>query len=466
VATLLEGKIRRLGDKIRISTQLTEGRSGRVLWSENYDQELVDVFALQTAIALEVAAALEVELLPEEESNVQTSPTHSVEAYDLYLQGRFLRHTQENPEGLRQAVQCFRQAIAKDNEYALAYAGLAECYFLLTSMYGLEPWEKFGEAAEMAVRFGDSLPEPHVAMGLWLDFREDDGRAADAQFRRALQLDPRHSNARREYARFLMRRGRFDESLVEIERVQDPMFAVTVHLTRAEIYRYRGQYDASMREAHIFHEMWSGSDEPLLQMGWCYTALVQYEKAERMAERISADHPGRYGLLAVIYILQERVEKAREACRQLLTLQPDIPFNWWLNGYVALWAGDYLQARENLEKAYQLKPPNALAWWRPYATCLGITLWKIGERDRAEQLFAESTRISQTAVREGNQHPQLHADLAVIHAARGETEPALQQLEQAVEGGYAWYDWAMKDTLLATLHDHPFSNSWPGSRPM
>jgi serine/threonine protein kinase/tetratricopeptide (TPR) repeat protein len=452
VGTILEGTIRRVNDKIRISTNLTEASSGRILWSRNYDRELTDIFALQTEIALQVAAALEVELLPEEESVVGVNPTSSVEAYDLYLQGRFLRHTQENPQGLRQAAAYFQQAIELDSNYSLAYAGLAECYFMLASIYGVEPWEAFGEAAEAAVRLGDSLPEPHVAMGLWQDFREDDAIAAEAEFTKALEIDPRHANARREYARFLMRRGRFDEALSEIDKVHDPMFAVTVHLTRSEIYRYRGQYDEAMREAHKFRQIWSGSDEPLLQIVSCYIALTEYGKAEEWAEKISATHPAKYRLLALLYMLQDRMSEAREASSQLTSLQPDLPFTWWIAGSIALWEKDYRQASESFEIAYELPTREDLTWWRPHATYLGVALWRSRLRGEAAQLFAQRIRLNQLAMDNGNQHPDLRRDMAVIHATLGDREEALQWMGRAVASGYAQYDLIMKDRLLESLY--------------
>jgi len=455
VATLLEGTIRRVEDKIRVSTQLFEVKSSRVLWSENYDQELTDIFALQTEISLQVADALEVELLPSERNEVSESPTDSLEAYDLYLQGRHLRHTQENPVGLHQAVEYFQQAIEQDQEYALAYAGLAECYFLLAYQYGWQSWEEFGDAAKMAVRFGDSLPEPHVAMGLWLDFWEDDEEAADTAFRRALELDPRHSNARREYARFLMRRGRFDEALVENDKVQDPMFAFTVHLTRAEIYRYRGQYEEAVRETLKFREIWSGSELPMELMALCYLALVEYERAEKVAEEISAENPARYRLLSSIYMLQDRMEEAREEAWHLISLQPDSPFSWWLVGYLALLGDDLPQAQANFERAHQLRTKDDLTWWRPYATYLGITYWRSGDKDRADELFAERERLIESSIQKGNQHSVIRKDMAVIHATRGETQEALEWLERAYESGYFWYDLTLKDGLMDSLHDDP-----------
>jgi TolB-like protein/Tfp pilus assembly protein PilF len=455
IGTLLEGKIRRIGGNVRISAQLNEAQSGRVLWSENYDRDLKDVFALQDEIALEVAAALEVELLPEEKREVAASPTQNIEAYDLYLRGRFLRHTQENPEGLRQAVNYFQQAIEKDNSYALAYAGLAECYFMLASIYGAEPWEKFGEAAATAVHFGDSLPEPHVAMGLWSDFWENDPEFAETQFKRALEIDPRHSNARREYARFLMRRGRFDESLVEIEKVRDPMFSVTYHLTRSEIFRYRGQFAEAIKEAKQFQDIWSGSDEPYLQQALCYIYLIEYQKALDLAEIISDDHPAHFRILGLIYLLQNRLDEAAEACRRLVSLQPDIPFTWWLSGNLALWEQDYQAALENFEKANQLKTRDDLNWWRPYTTYLGFTCLKLGKTQQAEQYFAISEASNLEAMRNGNQNPELRRDMAVIQAIRGEKEEALQWLVQAVATGSTLYDLTLKDEMLESLYDHP-----------
>lgn len=454
VATILEGKIRRVGDKIRVSTQLVEAGSDRVLWSENYDQELTDVFALQTEISLKVAEALEVELLPGERKNVEKSPTDSIEAYDLYLQGRYLRHHQENPVGLHQAVKYFQQAIEKDNKYALAYAGLSECYFMLAYKYAWQSWEECGKAAQLAVQYGEALPESHVAMGLWLDFSEDDGEGADAAFRRALELDPRHANARREYARFLMRRGRFDEALNENDKVQTT-FAFTVHLTRAEIYRYRGQYDDAVLETQRFREIWTGSDEPLLQIALCYNALVEYDKAESSAQKMSEDHPARYRVLALTYMLQGRMQEAREASWHLIRIQPDTRFSWWLVGYLALLANDLPQAQASFERAYQLKTRDDLNWWRPYATYLGITHWRMGDRERAEELFAERIQLNEEAIRKGNQNPELCKDMAVIYATRGEPEEAVRWMEKAFENGYALYDLTLKDGLLEDLRDHP-----------
>ena len=179
------------------------------------------------------------------------------------------------------------------------------------------------------------------------------------------------------------------------------------------------------------------------------------KKAEKLAEESSADHPARYRLLAIIYLMQDRMDMAREASQHLVALEPEVPYSWWLAGYIDLWESDYSQAQQNFETAYELKTPEDLTWWRPHATYLGIALWGLGEKDRAEQLFAERMSLNQAAIDNGNQDPALRKDMAVIHATRGETEEAVQWMERAVESGYAWYDLTAKEGLLENLRNHP-----------
>jgi tetratricopeptide (TPR) repeat protein len=170
---------------------------------------------------------------------------------------------------------------------------------------------------------------------------------------------------------------------------------------------------------------------------------------------MSPDHPARYRLLAIIYLLQDRMDMAREASEHLIALEPEIPYSWWLAGYMDLWENQNSRARENLERAYELRTPEDLTWWRPHATYLGVALWRLGEKDRAEELFAERIRLSQAAIDNGNQNPALRKDMAVIHATRGEIEEAVQWLERAIESGFAWHDLTTKDGLLDNLRDNP-----------
>jgi hypothetical protein len=120
-----------------------------------------------------------------------------------------------------------------------------------------------------------------------------------------------------------------------------------------------------------------------------------------------------------------------------------------------LWENENLRAKTNLESAYELKTPEDLTWWRPHATYLGVALWRLGERDKAEELFTERIRLNQAAIEKGNQNPELPRDMAVILATRGEVEEAVQWMEKAAESGFAWHDLTTKDGLLNNLRDNP-----------
>ena len=122
VATLLEGSVRRAGDRVRIVAQLIDAEADQHLWTETYDRQLTDIFAIQTDVALQIAAALEAELSPEERTRIRRKPTHNVHAYQLYLQGRHC-YTRYTEESIRKGIEYFRQAIAADPDYALALRG-------------------------------------------------------------------------------------------------------------------------------------------------------------------------------------------------------------------------------------------------------------------------------------------------------------------------------------------------------
>src|SRR5438093_11109934 len=151
VATLLEGSVRRAGDRVRIVAQLIDAESDRHLWAETYDRRLTDVFAIQTDVALQIAAALKAELSPDEKSRLHQEPTSDLQAYQLYLQGRhcYLRYT---AEGSRRGIEYFEQAVAKDPNYALAYAALAMVYTELAETGSLRPGEAYARARDASAK--------------------------------------------------------------------------------------------------------------------------------------------------------------------------------------------------------------------------------------------------------------------------------------------------------------------------
>jgi TolB-like protein len=192
VATVLEGGVRKAGNKLRITAQLINVADASHLWSDTYDREIADIFAIQEGIALAVADRLKLILLSEEKTKLTKRPTENLEAYNLYLLGRYFLY-RESEENYKKAIGYFEQAIAKDAKYALAYVGLAFCYDYLCSdgyMAPREGYPKARAAAMMALKFDDSLGEAHATLGYIKLLFDWDIPGAEAEFQRAIKLSP------------------------------------------------------------------------------------------------------------------------------------------------------------------------------------------------------------------------------------------------------------------------------------
>jgi serine/threonine-protein kinase len=226
VATLLEGSVRRVGDRVRIVSELVDARTAQQLWAETYDRDLRDIFAIQTEVSRSIAVALKGELSPAEAARLEKTPVKDLDAFNLYLKGRYYWNKRTS-EGLKQGIEYFKQAIGKDPSYALAYSGLADSYNLL-AQYGISPAEEVRprakEAATRALALDPTLAEPHVSQAL-VEHAEFGWAAAEAEFRRAIDLNPSYATAHHWYANYLAQSGRFDDAVAEIKRAQqlDPL---------------------------------------------------------------------------------------------------------------------------------------------------------------------------------------------------------------------------------------------------
>jgi adenylate cyclase len=220
VGTILEGSVRRAGNRIRITAQLVDVVTEEPLWSGRYDRELVDVFAIQTEIAKEVAAALDI-ALPSTRPDVRRTPPN-IDAFKSYVRGRRLWN-RRSEEPIRAALESFEEALRLDPEYAEAYSGIADCYTVLVdwgAMRRAEGNPKAKAAAERALQLNDRLAEAHASLGLSLtgEFRWDE---ADTQFRRALELNPMYASAHQWYYMDLLCRGRRGEAARELELAEE-----------------------------------------------------------------------------------------------------------------------------------------------------------------------------------------------------------------------------------------------------
>ncbi len=216
VEHLLEGIVRKSGDKVRITVQLIRADNGFHVWAENYDRKLDDIFEVQGEIARAVVQALKATLL----SGALTSRLglHSSEAYELYLLGRF-HWNKRSPECFRKAIEFFRQAIVAQPNYPLAFSGIADSYTLLpiydSAVKATETMPQAKQAAQKALSLDDGLAEAHASLALTLSLFDYDWAAAERHFRRAIELNPNSPSAHQWYCELLVNVGRFEEGLAE-----------------------------------------------------------------------------------------------------------------------------------------------------------------------------------------------------------------------------------------------------------
>ncbi len=226
VATVLEGRVQRSGDRVRVNVQLIEAKNDRHLWAETYDAELTaaNIFAIQTDMAQEIAGALRATLAPDVTARMEARPTESLEAYDLYALGLYTFENQGTTrEGLEKAIELFERAIAADSGYARAWARLADMYAWLWTDGYLTPAEaepRIRAAAERALALDPNLAEGHAAYAYVLEgaLRWED---AERALERAIELNPGSAETRRRYAALLSRRGRAQESLAHLRRAAE-----------------------------------------------------------------------------------------------------------------------------------------------------------------------------------------------------------------------------------------------------
>jgi serine/threonine-protein kinase len=282
VSAVLEGSVRRAGNRLRISVQLTEVTNGRALWSERYDRELADVFAIQDEIARTIVSTLRTTFLGELGDPTPVRYTGNVKAYQLYLKGRYWwnRRTQA---AIVEGIKYFEEAIAEDAGYALAYTGLADSYALQVDYRGapvVEGMERAKVFARKALELDESLAEAHTSLG-WVTFIYDwDWDAADRELRRAIELNPRYSVARQWRSWLLIALGDTETAMVEGRRAAelDPA-SVSIRRSLGWLHYYAREYDAALEQLRRALAMNPTAEENHRLLGMAYMQKGMYDEA-------------------------------------------------------------------------------------------------------------------------------------------------------------------------------------------
>ena len=284
VKTILEGSVRKSGNKLRITAQLINAADGYQIWSKRYDGELKDIFDLQDDITLTVINELKVQFLSGEKTAIRNRYADNVEAYQLYLKGRF-HILKLHPSEIQKGISYFEQAIKLDTNYALAYVGIANAHQILPLAIELAPDEHFPlaiAAAHTAIAIDDNLAEAHSVLG-WLTFWADwDWTTAEKECRRAFELDPNSADAYEAHAHILSNTGRHDEALAAIKRAReiDPLH-LRINALEGQFLFHAGKPDEALE-----HLQKTFALENNFWLAHAFAASV-YIKKEMFAEAIS-----------------------------------------------------------------------------------------------------------------------------------------------------------------------------------
>jgi serine/threonine protein kinase/tetratricopeptide (TPR) repeat protein len=251
VNNLLEGSIRKAGNKLRITAQLISVANGFHLWSETYEREIQGVFAIQDEISQAIVSALKIKLTGEQGTQLTKRYTENTEAYQLYLKGRYYWN-KRTEEGMKKGIECFEKAIEKDPDYALAYAGLSDSWGAM----GWYRWSPLKEAytrakaaAVRALEIDNSLAEAHTSLAHVRDVYDWDWHGAEEEYKKAIELNPNYPTAHHWYSLFLVATGHLNEAVMEARRAQelDPL-SLIINENLGDVLRLAGRYDEAIEQ--------------------------------------------------------------------------------------------------------------------------------------------------------------------------------------------------------------------------
>jgi serine/threonine protein kinase/tetratricopeptide (TPR) repeat protein len=449
VRTLLEGSVRKEGRKLRITVQLINATDGFHLWSEKFDRDAEDIFAIQDEISLAVVDRLEVQLYGGERTRLMKRYTENPKAHTLYLRGRFFWN-QRTAEGLRKSLEHFQAAIQEDPDYALAYSGLADAYSMLFHYGSVSYDEAFANAsraATKALELDDSLAEAHASMGQIKHRFQKDLPGAEKEFRRAIELNPDYPTVRHWYSGVLLEMGRGEDALKEVERALevDPV-SPTLLMNLAYRKRERGDWDGAVETFQRLCELQPENEivclnfaGVLLQMGREDEALATI----RRGLELSPENPAVLGFhITVLYSTRRYDDVIEQIARVEKQTGSQAPFGRLLLGQAYLQKGMYDKALAEFKRVSELSAEgthnidlSVLA-----ESMAGVTLAKQGHLDQAEKILSN-------LIAGGRDGTGLWG-IAALCFALGKMDEGFEFLRNSVEKKTHWLGWIKVNPLF------------------
>jgi adenylate cyclase len=370
VANILEGSVQKANDQVRVNVQLINALTDGHLWADTYDRKLIDIFSVESEIAKTIADALQAKLSGSEKTAISKKPTANPEAYELYLQGRFFWNKRTATD-LRKSIDYFNQAIAKDPNYAPAYAGLAQSWIVLPAYNGGSPMETCPQAeaaARKALALDNTSSDALAVLASFKAVYEFDYASSLKEYERAIQLNPNDATTHHWFATdTLASIGQRVRELAEMKRALelDPL-SLVIHTNLGVAYLHNGRLDEAIAQFRKTIEMdgtfyfaqWSYGEALELQ-GKILEAIAQYERAAAVT-----DDPIVLGVLGHVYGVTGRKDEARKILDRLRESRAQRYTAAYPLALVALGLGDRTEALNWLEQGYHERDGNSLSYIR------------------------------------------------------------------------------------------------------
>lgn len=321
VNIILEGSVRKVGNRVRITPLLVDATNGYQLWTESYEREIEDVLDLQETISTAIVDALQIKL----GAPVHREHTRDTVAYDEYLKGRY-HWNRHSPADLKKSIEHYERAIAADSGYALAWTGLADSYCTMGGLFLAKPadvYPRAREAARKAIEIDPRLAPAHAALAEVQLRYEWDWEAAERGFRRAVALDPEYADARAKHANLLRDMGRFDEAIVEVRRAQGgDSLSLPISAAVAGVFYHARRYDEAIAECKRALERAPHFYQASYYLGVSHLMKGTPEEAVRHFQRVHemASTPVSIAALIVAYASVGRREEALLLLEDLLQM--------------------------------------------------------------------------------------------------------------------------------------------------
>ena len=323
VDAVIDGQIQKSGEKIRVTVRLVRVADGVPMWTNQFDENMSDIFRVQDSISERVTGVLALKLTGEEKERLARNHTDNTEAYQLYLKGRYFWNKRTG-DAIKKGIDYFSQAVEADPDYALAYAGLAEAYVLLANYSDSTPQEAYSKAraaTTKALKLNDRLAETHTALAYIKAGYDWDFAGAEREYQRALELNPNYPTAQNWYAEFLGLMGRSTESITGMRRALElEPLSLMINVELGDMLLFAHQYDQAIEQYRKTLDLDSSFVRAHIQLGQVYGQKGQYEEAiSELKKAISLNSEDNYAiqLLGYMYAISRRTSEAYKALEEL-----------------------------------------------------------------------------------------------------------------------------------------------------